>query len=86
MSSQPIGVAVAGLGFGEKVHLPALAAASDLQAVALWHPRQERLDAATAVHGLKGYTDRDALLADPAVEAVVIATPGTTLWPGPSHP
>ncbi|AII48897.1 oxidoreductase [Synechococcus sp. KORDI-52] len=75
MSPQPIGVAVAGLGFGEKVHLPALAAASDLQAVALWHPRQERLDAATAVHGLKGYTDWDALLADPAVEAVVIATP-----------
>ena len=75
MSLQPIGVAVAGLGFGEKVHLPALAAAPDLQAVALWHPRQERLDAAKADHGLKGYSDWDALLADPAVEAVVIATP-----------
>tara|TARA_B100001778_G_C18576083_1_gene625017 strand:- start:118 stop:1197 length:1080 start_codon:yes stop_codon:yes gene_type:complete len=75
MPPQPIGVAIAGLGFGEKVHLPALAAAPDLKAVALWHPRQERLDAATAVHGLKGYSDWDALLADPAIEGVVIATP-----------
>ena len=75
MSPQPLGVAVAGLGFGEKVHLPALAAATDLEAVALWHPRQERLDAATAAHCLKGFSDWDALLADPAVEAVIIATP-----------
>ena len=75
MSLQPIGVAVAGLGFGEKVHLPALQANPDLCPVALWHPRQERLDAATAAHGLKGFSDWDALLADPAVEAVIIATP-----------
>ena len=75
MSPQPLGVAVAGLGFGEKVHLPALAAAPDLEAVALWHPRQERLDAARAAHGLKGFSDWDALLADPAVDAVIIATP-----------
>ena len=75
MSLQPIGVAVAGLGFGEKVHLPALQANPDLCPVALWHPRQERLDAATAAHGLKGFSNWDALLADPAVEAVIIATP-----------
>ena len=75
MSPQPLGVAVAGLGFGEKVHLPAIAAAPDLEAVALWHPRQERLDAATAAHGLMGFIDWDSLLADPAVDAVVIATP-----------
>ena len=75
MTVQPIGVAVAGLGFGEKVHLPALAANPDLRTVALWHPRRERLDAACAAHGLPGHDDWDALLADPAVEAVVIATP-----------
>ena len=78
MSPQPLGVAVAGLGFGEKVHLPALAAASDLEPVALWHPRQERLDAATAAHGLKGFGDWDALLDEPAVHAVIIATPQAT--------
>ena len=37
-AARPLGVAVAGLGFGEKVHLPALVANPDLQAVALWHP------------------------------------------------
>ena len=75
MRAQPIGVAVAGLGFGEKVHLPALQANADLCPVALWHPRRERLDAACASHGLPGYDAWDALLADPAVEAVIIATP-----------
>ena len=80
-SSTPIGVAIAGLGFGEAVHLPALAANPALEAVALWHPRQERLDAACASSGLKGHTDWDALLADPAVDAVIIATP-----PQPRHP
>ena len=72
---QPIGVAVAGLGFGEKVHLQALKANSDLHTVALWHPRRERLDEACNAHSLAGYDEWDALLADPSVEAVVIATP-----------
>ena len=75
MSSQPLGVAVAGLGFGEKVHLPALKANQDLKAVALWHPRHERLDQACAESGLQGYDNWDALLADPAVDAVIVATP-----------
>lgn len=79
-SSAPIGVAIAGLGFGEAVHLPALGANPHLEAVALWHPRQERLDATCASSGLQGYTDWDALLADPAVDAVIIATP-----PQPRH-
>ena len=75
MSLQPIGVAVAGLGFGEKVHLPALQANADLSAVALWHPRRERLDEACDLHGLRGSDDWNVVLADPAVEAVIIATP-----------
>ena len=53
-SSSPIGVAIAGLGFGESVHLQALAAQSDLEAVALWHPRRERLDQACLEHNLPG--------------------------------
>ena len=75
MNTKPIGVAVAGLGFGEAVHLAALAASPHLQPVALWHPRRERLDEASAVHGLTGYVEWDALLADPHVDAVIIATP-----------
>ncbi len=75
MTDQPIGVAIAGLGFGEAVHLPALRANADLNPVALWHPRRERLDEACAEHGLSGHDNWDALLEDPAIEAVIIATP-----------
>jgi len=74
----PLGVAIAGLGFGEKVHLPALRACGGTEAVALWHPRAERLARASQAAELPGYTDFEALLADQKVEAVVIATP-----PGP---
>jgi hypothetical protein len=74
-NSRPVGVAIAGLGFGEAVHLPALRASATAEPVALWHPRQERLDQACQQSGLPGSSDFDALLADPRVEAVVIATP-----------
>ena len=46
--------------------------------MALWHPRPERLEAACRSAELPGFSDFDALLANPAVEAIVIATP-----PGP---
>ena len=72
---RPLGVAVAGLGFGEKVHLPALRDCPLTEPVALWHPRRERLDQACAAAELPGFTDFDALLADPRVDALVIATP-----------
>jgi hypothetical protein len=69
---------VAGLGFGEQVHLPALSACPLTEPVALWHPRPERLAKACSASGLPGFTDFDALLADPSIDALVIATP-----PGP---
>ena len=74
-SSRPLGVAIAGLGFGEAVHLPALRACPTTEPVALWHPRRERLEQACQRSGLPGSSDFDSLLADPRVEAVVIATP-----------
>ncbi|MFM2079454.1 MAG: hypothetical protein RLZZ219_136 [Cyanobacteriota bacterium] len=72
---RPLGVAIAGLGFGEKVHLPALRDCPLTDPVALWHPRAERLAQASAAAELPGFTDFDALLADPRVDALVIATP-----------
>ncbi|MFM7313207.1 MAG: Gfo/Idh/MocA family protein [Cyanobium sp.] len=74
-SHRPLGVAIAGLGFGEKVHLPALRDCPLTEPVALWHPRRERLEQACAASGLPGFSDFEALLADPRVEALVIATP-----------
>jgi predicted dehydrogenase len=73
--SRPLGVAIAGLGFGEKVHLPALRACPEAVPVALWHPRQERVEQASRTAELPGSSNFDAVLDDPAVEAVVIATP-----------
>ena len=74
-AARPLRVAVAGLGFGEKVHLPALRQCPLTEPVALWHPRRERLDQACAAAELPGFTEFEALLVDPRVEALVIATP-----------
>ena len=74
-AQRPIGVAIAGLGFGEAVHLPALQNVPELEPVALWHRRQDRLDQSCSQSGLKGYNSWDSLLEDPRVDAVVIATP-----------
>jgi predicted dehydrogenase len=68
-------VAVAGLGFGEKVHLPALRDCPLTEPVALWHPRAERLEQACRAAELPGCSDFTALLEDPRVDALVIATP-----------
>jgi predicted dehydrogenase len=75
LTHPPLRVAIAGLGFGETVHLPALRAAGGTEPVALWHPRAERLEQACAAAGLPGHTDFSVLLNQPEVEAVVIATP-----------
>lgn len=75
ISQRPIGVAIAGLGFGEAVHLPALQNVPELEPVALWHRRQDRLDRACSNSGLKGYHCWDSLLEDSRVDAVIIATP-----------
>jgi hypothetical protein len=80
MTNSPLRVAVAGLGFGEKVHLEALRTSPDWEPVALWHPRPERLEEACRSQGLRGTTSFAALLEDPGIDAVVIATP-----PGPRH-
>ncbi|MEB3254910.1 MAG: Gfo/Idh/MocA family oxidoreductase [Synechococcaceae cyanobacterium] len=75
MSAPPLRVAIAGLGFGEKVHLTALRDCPATEPVALWHPRAERLEQACQRHGLPGSTSFEALLADPQIDALVIATP-----------
>jgi len=71
----PLRVAVAGLGFGASVHLPALRACPHTEPVALWHPRPARLEAACRSSGLPGFRDFQALLAEKSIDAVVIATP-----------
>lgn len=74
-SEQPLRVAVVGLGFGVQVHVPALRACEGLEPVALWHPSPERLKAACSAVDLPGAPSYAALLADPTIDALVLATP-----------
>ncbi|MEB3316726.1 MAG: Gfo/Idh/MocA family oxidoreductase [Cyanobacteriota bacterium] len=74
-SRSPLRVAVVGLGFGLHVHVPALRACATTEPVALWHPNPERLQAASSAVDLPGAASFEALLEDPAIEALVLATP-----------
>lgn len=63
----------------ERVHLDALARVSDLRVVAVAEPDAERrATAARRVPDATTYETAEALLSDPTVEAVVIATPPAT--------
>ncbi len=70
-----IGVGLAGLGFGEKVHLPSLRASNHLVPVAIWYPKPERLKNASTINSLIGYERWSSLLNDPKVKGIIIATP-----------
>jgi predicted dehydrogenase len=74
-SSPRLRVAVVGLGFGAQVHVPALRACPTTEPVALWHPKPDRLRAACATTDLPGAPSYEALLADPTIDALVLATP-----------
>ena len=71
----PIGVAIAGLGFGESVHLEALNSNSQFNTRALWHPNNERLEESSQKHSIYGYTNWDELLDNKNIQALIIATP-----------
>ena len=70
-----IGLAIAGLGFGESVHLPAIKSSSKFNLIALWHPNKERLNKSCNIHSVKGYTEWKDVLEDSRIEAIIIATP-----------
>ena len=70
-----LGVGIIGAGsFGER-HAEAIATLDDVRLVAAARTNPKALAGFTGRYGGRGYTDYAGLLADPAVEAVVIATP-----------
>ena len=73
--SQPVRIAIAGLGFGESVHIPASIFNEDIELIGLWHPRPERLKEACLKHNLKAYEKWEDLISDPKIEGIIIATP-----------
>ncbi len=72
---QPIRIAIAGLGFGESVHIPAALFNENIELVGLWHPRQERLEEACDKHKLCAYENWADLVNDPKIEGIIISTP-----------
>ena len=71
----PLRIAIAGLGFGEKVHIPAALSNKNIELVGLWHPRQERLKEASNKHNLYAYKTWKDLLNDSEIDGIIIATP-----------
>src|ERR1700760_1399410 len=69
------GVGIIGAGaWASQSHLPALAAAPGLRLRAVSTSRRASADAAAARYGVPGYDDHRALLDNPGVDLVVVAT------------
>lgn len=76
MGDERLGIGVIGTGFGARVHIPGFARLPEARLVAVGSARRERAEAVAAAHGIPAaYDDYRALLADPAVAAVSVATP-----------
>ncbi|MFZ9738297.1 MAG: Gfo/Idh/MocA family protein [Prochlorotrichaceae cyanobacterium] len=74
--SAPLGVAVVGTGFGQKVHIPGFQTHDRTQVVAVYHREPAKAAAIADAHHIPhGCSDLDTLLALPEVEAVSLATP-----------
>ena len=74
-ASRPLGLGVAGLGRGFMLTAPSILAHPGIRLIAAAAPRAETRAAFEAQFGGRGYDTVGALCADPAVEAVYIATP-----------
>jgi predicted dehydrogenase len=70
-----IRIGVVGVGFGTTVHVPAFVS-EGLEVVAVMARRRERAESAAATFGIESvFSDFDALLEMPGLDAVSIATP-----------
>jgi predicted dehydrogenase len=72
----PLGVAVVGTGFGQKVHIPGFQTHDRTQVVAVYHRDPHTAATIAEAHHIPhGCSDLDTLLALPSVQAVSLATP-----------
>jgi predicted dehydrogenase len=75
-----IGIAILGTGrIVETAYIPAIEGVDRAKTVAVLSREQARAESFAAAHGVPGaYSDLDTLLADPKVDAVIVATPDLT--------
>ncbi|KGG12367.1 Oxidoreductase [Prochlorococcus sp. MIT 0601] len=74
-SAKKIPVAIAGMGFGQKVHLKALLDSNEMEPVAIWHPNKHKFKEWGEKHEIKFYDNWDSILKDQNIEGIIIATP-----------
>jgi len=72
----PIGVAIVGTGFGQKVHIPGFQVHHRTNVVAVYHRELSKAQAIAAAHSIPHSSDSlDAIVARPDVHGVSISTP-----------
>lgn len=70
-----IGIAIAGLGFGESVHLPALSNSKYLEPKAFWHYDRDKVIKSSNRNNIKAFDNWTELLNEETINGVIIATP-----------
>lgn len=75
---QTLGIALLGTGRMAQVYGPKINAHPGLRLEIIYNPRAASAERATAQYGGRPFDDLDVVLADPAIDAVVIATPTDT--------
>ena len=76
MTQSPLGVAVVGAGFGQKIHIPGFQAHHRTQVVAVYHRDREKAKAIAQTHGIPHACQTvEEIVALPDVQAVSISTP-----------
>lgn len=75
---QTLGIALMGTGRMAQVYGPKIIGHPGLRLEVIYNPRRTSAEKATAQYGGRPMDDLDAALADPGVDAVVIATPTDT--------
>ena len=68
-------IAIAGLGFGKKVHLEALKESDYLTPVAIYHYEKKQKSILEKETGLDFFHDWEDLVKSPEIDGVIIATP-----------
>ena len=75
-ATEPVRVGVIGTGFGAAVHIPALQYLPETEVVAVCSRRTERANTIAARYGIaSAVTDFRAMVRDPEIDAVIVASP-----------
>ena len=68
-------IAIAGLGFGKKVHFEALKESDYLTPVAIYHYEKKQKSIIEKETGLDFFYDWDDIIKSPEIDGIIIATP-----------